>query len=324
MHIRHTRHIGLCRQSVVRCTSCFCSSVLSSCTINFEIYFSGYGDITPCTIWGQLLAILFALIGIPLFLVSLTHLGKWLEDALNALYLWLKGLLKKKQKNRTFDKKKLNEINDIDFVPLSVGLGVTLLWTIFASIYFYFILQQYYNDNFNFFTAIYFTLVSFLTIGLGEISPVNYQLTLITSIFIVMGLALVTMCIEIAQTKLEIILHNMKLLIEKEFKNNLAFGKIPSNDSKAAKNLLKKLFQEEPNAKYFSLFISDRDKNQLIESYRSLSNQVSKSVQTENKRTADNSTNTIQVEDKPEEEEEPKRLIIRYTKKHPNKIGYKT
>lgn len=190
---------------------------------------------------------------------------------------------------------------DNNFVPLSIGIGVTMLWILFCSIYFYFSLKPFYNNGFTFFTAVYFTIVTFLTIGLGDISPVDYDLIIITIILITIGLALVAMCIEIVQTKLEMMFDNVEHLIEREYKNKLTkdCDDMPEDPS-AANESVARLFKEDPNAKWFSTFMSDKNKKELIEAYQNKAKMKCKSVQTETKQTSDASTHAVPDQDEAE------------------------
>lgn len=50
------------------------------------ISFSGYGSVAPRTVWGRLITIVYALVGIPLMLVYLSTVGDVLARSFRRLY----------------------------------------------------------------------------------------------------------------------------------------------------------------------------------------------------------------------------------------------
>ena len=67
---------------------------------NFDVYFAGYGHIAPKTVWGRVLCISYAMIGIPLLLMFLANIGDALADVFRYVYakIFLMGCLKRKPK----------------------------------------------------------------------------------------------------------------------------------------------------------------------------------------------------------------------------------
>lgn len=203
---------------------------------------------------------------------------------MNKLYIRLKRCCSKKGSKNS----KVDPLIDTEYVPLSVGVAVTFLWIILCSLYFYFTLKSYYEKGFSFFTAVYFTSITFLTIGLGDISPSDYELVIITFIFIMVGLALVTMCIDIVQTKLEMIFDNVVVLIEKEYKTKLnEDDEEMTDDPDDVRQSVKALFKEDPNAKWYANFMSEKNKNQLLAAYQRKANMKNKKIQTDPKETSE-------------------------------------
>lgn len=234
----------------------------------------GYGDIVPCSASGQVLAIFFAIFGIPLMLMCLAQIGKWLEHVLNRAWHWMSH-------HRTFDSHH-NYAND---VPLSVGLAVTFAWILLSSIYFYFTLSAVYksgNVSFTYFTACYFSIITFLTIGYGDIAPLDYQLVISTFIFIFVGLALVTMCIDILQTKIENMFDNMVMLIQNEYKKNVLLAeeksKMATETSDITRNV-QELMKTTGDGKLFGAYMNSRQKERLLQEYKKQASMCNKSVQ---------------------------------------------
>lgn len=229
----------------------------------------------PCSVWGQLITIITAFFGIPLTLICLTRMGHTLELLLNRFWIYTKKILSRRTSRvHTKDvlKNEQNQQEDYEdyvliVVPISFGLLVTFLWVSLCSVYFYFTLQSYYSDkNFTVFTAFYFTMVTFFTIGLGDVSPTNYQFVLITYLFIMIGLALVTMCIELLQDKLELFFAKMVKGIHTKYQNNVLQGEdnqTMSDNASDAKNNVKLMMDQNESA-LLKHFISKKDKKKLI------------------------------------------------------------
>ena len=51
--------------------------------------FSGYGFLAPVTVWGRVICVIYALIGIPLTLALLAIVGKILGDYTNNACAWM-------------------------------------------------------------------------------------------------------------------------------------------------------------------------------------------------------------------------------------------
>jgi len=53
------------------------------------IFFPGYGNLSPVTVGGRLICVIYALLGIPLTLALLAIVGKILGDYINDACAWL-------------------------------------------------------------------------------------------------------------------------------------------------------------------------------------------------------------------------------------------
>lgn len=219
------------------------------------------------------MAICFAFLGIPLLLVCLAEIGRWLEHALNRIWHWVGH-------HKSFDSHH-DYAND---VPLSVGLAVTFVWILISSTYFYFTLSPIYSNShitFNYFTACYFCIITFLTVGYGDISPLDYEAVIATYLVVFIGLALVTMCIDIMQTKVENMFDNVVTLIANEYKQNIveeSRTKIDIDKPNLKENV-QHLLKSTDQGKYFGAIMNKRQKDRLFQVYQKQANMVNKAVQ---------------------------------------------
>jgi len=86
-------------------------------------------------------------------------------------------------------------------------LTLCLTYVLCSALYFYYLLEEHYYSQehpFNYATAVYFTLATFLTIGYGDYVPVNGRLTLVSMCIIFVGLALVAASIDVIRTKISV------------------------------------------------------------------------------------------------------------------------
>ncbi|KRX58614.1 TWiK family of potassium channels protein 18, partial [Trichinella sp. T9] len=187
----------------------FWSSVYYAVTVYTTI---GYGDMTPSTTSGKILTMIYALCGIPLICYILQDWG--LQLLLSARYL-IK--LYDKMIDRLFSKwKKKNMLNigwlEFGDLPISVALlMVIFLLCISASMF------LIWEDELTYFESFYFFFISFTTIGFGDIVP-KYRISMAMCIVpVLMGLATVSMTINLVQSKIEQLFENMKKNIELEY-----------------------------------------------------------------------------------------------------------
>ncbi|KRZ80625.1 TWiK family of potassium channels protein 18 [Trichinella papuae] len=187
----------------------FWSSVYYAVTVYTTI---GYGDMTPSTTPGKILTMIYALCGIPLICYILQDWG--FQLLLSARYL-IK--LYDKMIDRLFSKwKKKNMLNigwlEFGDLPISVALlMVIFLLCISASMF------LIWEDELTYFESFYFFFISFTTIGFGDIVP-KYRISMAMCIVpVLMGLATVSMTINLVQSKIERLFENVKRNIELEY-----------------------------------------------------------------------------------------------------------
>ncbi|CAG9760166.1 unnamed protein product [Ceutorhynchus assimilis] len=205
----------------------------------------GYGHMFPKTNTGRALTIVYALIGIPLFLIALTDFGKLFTRGIKFVWsfirrLYYTGSCRKVRKNSgvddifkgaqnlydyatfkrpsLFDPNTPNlgdaesqhqttdtpttpaisnfEIDDEFNLPISVALFILVSY-IFCGAVMYMVIEKW-----NFFEAFYFVFISMSTIGFGDYVPRDQVFMIVSIVYLVFGLALMSMCINVVQAKL--------------------------------------------------------------------------------------------------------------------------
>lgn len=88
------------------------------------------------------------------------------------------------------------EIDDEFNLPISVAIIILIIYIIMgATIY-------YTWETWSFFESFYFIFISMSTIGLGDLVPDNPMFMMASILYLIFGLALTSMCINVVQVKL--------------------------------------------------------------------------------------------------------------------------
>ncbi|XP_043469260.1 potassium channel subfamily K member 18 isoform X1 [Leptopilina heterotoma] len=238
----------------------FLNSVLYSLTVITTI---GYGHIAPTTTTGRAITIVYAIFGIPMFLIILADFGKLFTRCIKFLWAFIRrlyytGSCRKVRKtapmqevmkgvqlvydlatfrrpsnmNAEIDATQMPSLEGKSFqgfnenlrlptesvsvpdtpvtptmstfaiddefnLPISVAISI-LLGYIFigATIY------HFWEDNWSFFESFYFVFISMSTIGFGDYVPTHPIYMMCSIIYLVFGLALTSMCINVVQVML--------------------------------------------------------------------------------------------------------------------------
>lgn len=191
------------------------------------MYYPGYGHIAPSTSWGRIAAMLYATIGVPLFFVVMANLGRLLTRFIK--YLWsyvrkvyytqtcrrirhaktltnlrdrVSGRKRHTSSTSTTSRKKSRDLTDVDsYVDYEVddqfnlhpfvAITITVLY-IFCGALMY---VQW--EPWTYLEAFYFIFVSVSTIGFGDLVPEHPKYFLASSVYILLGLSLVAMVINV-------------------------------------------------------------------------------------------------------------------------------
>ena len=183
-------------------------------------YTAGYGNIAPKTMWGRLVCIAYAILGIPLMLLTLASIGEIMANIFRYTYLNVCccGILKychKKEQNLGLPNEMMQDDDDMsqivvmadeeeDLDKLSVPIVVTFFllgsYLFLGALLFAVWIELSYMD------AAYFSFVTFSTIGFGDIVPgtdlkdINSQLQMVgIAVYMVIGMAALSMAFNLMQ-----------------------------------------------------------------------------------------------------------------------------
>ncbi|KAK0411742.1 hypothetical protein QR680_005816 [Steinernema hermaphroditum] len=225
----------------------------------------GYGLPFAKTGTGQFASVIYIFIGIPLFLIILKEEGKLMSRGLRKLYKRLHSAKQKlpeapqpirrmsqpvramynlsplslivdgspSKKGQTVidvemepDPEKQNAINEERVrqtsFPISLALSILGMWILFSAWFF-----SVWEVEWGLTTSVYFFFVSISTVGLGDIIASNPDMMIVYFILILVGLALLSMCINLIQARIEEILD--RLLME-HIQKIEKMAKIVAND----------------------------------------------------------------------------------------------
>lgn len=211
----------------------------------------GYGHIYPATTAGRALTIVYAIIGIPMFLILLADFGKMFTRGIKVLWryvrrLYYTGSLRRVRKQAqvqevlrgmniayevaTFRRPSMMmreapqlaadaetggngaetppvtpetpaptdiDINDEEFnLPISLAIFLLVAYILCGAV-----VYSLWED-WTFFEASYFVFVSMSTIGFGDYVPKHPMFMMASIVYLVFGMALTSMCINVVQVKL--------------------------------------------------------------------------------------------------------------------------
>jgi hypothetical protein len=109
------------------------------------------------------------------------------------------GILKKPAENAELDPQKQNEINEkihkrSHNFPILLAVAILIIWILLSSSLF-----CLWETDWGFMTSVYFFFVSISTVGLGDIVPAKRDMMIVNFGLILIGLALLSMCITLIQ-----------------------------------------------------------------------------------------------------------------------------
>uniref|UniRef100_A0A913I3A7 Potassium channel domain-containing protein n=1 Tax=Strongyloides stercoralis TaxID=6248 RepID=A0A913I3A7_STRER len=194
-----------------------------SWTITTAIFFTttllttiGYGNLVPTSFYGRLFCIVYALFGVPLILITVADIGKFLSE--NIICMYGAYTRAKKKINKKYNEK-LNNNNNIISIDgqfegdddntkekdqlMQFGLGnyvaipILLIVSILLSYMAIGALIIANLEGWHFFEGFYFSFITMTTVGFGDIVPLNHRFFFFDLAYIIVGLAITTMCIDL-------------------------------------------------------------------------------------------------------------------------------
>ncbi|CAJ0943248.1 unnamed protein product, partial [Mesorhabditis belari] len=164
----------------------------------------GYGNLVPVTLWGRMFCVLYALFGVPLILITVADIGKFMSEQISKLYerykkarlRWLEQSDSKReflfQENQNNQNNNLmSGLEESSGIPMSlitiILLGYIAIGAVLLGLW----------EKWDFFTGFYFTFITMTTVGFGDIVPLNKSFFVVDLLYIIIGLAITTMCIDL-------------------------------------------------------------------------------------------------------------------------------
>ena len=148
---------------------------------------TGYGHICPVTKAGRAATMAYAIVGIPLCLIVLAEMGKFMTLLLKSILAPLSRLSASKTSAGTS-----YPVNDEFNLSPTTALIITAIY-IFAGAALY----KQWEEDWDYFEAFYFIFISISTIGFGDVLPSDEKNFLASYVYQLFGLALVAMVINV-------------------------------------------------------------------------------------------------------------------------------
>lgn len=150
------------------------------------------------------------MVGIPLTLLAIANLGRFLASAVNSLYRRIKRSFVKSTSGRNDDYQDKS-------LPTFLLLGLFAIYLCLGG----FIVQSW-DDKKTFLDGVYFSFISLTSIGFGDIVPPETHLSL-TLLYVGFGLTLSTMAVDILADYLRK-LHYFGTVVKNSAKATIWFG----------------------------------------------------------------------------------------------------
>lgn len=179
----------------------------------------GYGNEAPTSTVGRLVCMVFVFFGLPLLLITIADLAKFCSWGVTRSYLeFLKLEQRIRRRIQKWRERGLRKFSTAESSEMRIAgsdediaefLWIHLDKAMFVEVPFllvYFLLLGYvaigacylsHTENWGFVESYYFTLISLLTIGFGDLVPQNDKYLILTLLYIFAGLVLSTTCMDV-------------------------------------------------------------------------------------------------------------------------------
>lgn len=182
------------------------------------IIFAGSGNILPRTIWGRVISVFYIVIGFFITLVYLAVIGDYLANPFRRFYSYVTHTSRKNPSKPILrctvpncDKADYFHKDNIN-IPIWLTAMVLVTYISGGALIFNFIEKWTLLDSW------YFCFLSLVTIGFGSFTPGRMEnISMIaTSTYILVGMALLSMCFNLIQMDVMIFFRNLYIWSERE------------------------------------------------------------------------------------------------------------
>ncbi|KAE9419390.1 hypothetical protein Angca_003338 [Angiostrongylus cantonensis] len=209
--------------AVFYCMTVYTTIGESKCFIVTSRYFKkgvllGYGNIVPTTTAGRVLTILYAFIGIPFAVLTLFALGTIFAKLCKTLWKMLiksTTVVSKDLERKLLQSSTTLSDEDLLSFPISFLVLLTILWVFFCAFVFTLL------EDWSYGTSLYFTLISFTTIGFGDVLPSEYDYIVVVGFLLLIGLSLVSTVLTLLQQQIEALATGVQSDVDREYKKAL-------------------------------------------------------------------------------------------------------
>ncbi|KAE9414086.1 hypothetical protein Angca_003635 [Angiostrongylus cantonensis] len=175
----------------------------------------GYGEVSVDTDVGKVFAVVFALVGIPLMFITAADIGKFLSETLlkfvsnwNRMTRKIKASFPRSGRRKSMQSSNGNtdtlDILGVDgteeklWFPIGAYVACICLYCSMGSAMFI-----NWERTWSFIHAFHFGFNLIVTVGLGDIVVQDYIFLSLIVAFVIVGLSVVTMCVDLASTHLK-------------------------------------------------------------------------------------------------------------------------
>lgn len=173
----------------------------------------GYGNMVPRTEWGKGATVIYAVFGIPLYVLYFMNMGKVLAQTFRWLYTWLYRCTSEPQEESDI------EDGDLPACPKRVIVPSTAcLWVISGYVLTGAIMFANWED-WDYLDSTYFCVTSLCKIGLGDLVPGanireskggNQTKLVINFVYMLLGMGLVAMCYNLMREEVRVKVREVK------------------------------------------------------------------------------------------------------------------
>lgn len=164
----------------------------------------GYGNLVPKTPWGKIATVIYAVFGIPLYVLYFLNMGEVLAGCFRIIYRWLYNCSTEQKPNQP--PKRI-------IVPSTACLWVIGAYVITGAIMF----AEW--EKWSYLNSIYFCVTSLCKIGFGDLVPGadvtasnagNQTKLVINFVYMLFGMGLVAMCYNLMREEIRVKMTEMK------------------------------------------------------------------------------------------------------------------